>query len=179
MPPSGPTYPIQLIAVPRNGRVTVAPVVVVSWAVTGSSGEFDTPLPLQGKPSADLVQPALKWALGSVSCQCDTVVLGCTSKPSTTTTFPCASVFCRPVTVIVSVCGPSLRSLIVTMSLCASSVGRAKRSTSLAGPPSTLTRAIPIALPRLPSHLTEVPVQVTEAVVPATPDCTAFPPLQP
>ena len=34
MPPSGPTYPIQLIAVPRNGRVTVAPVVVVSWAVT-------------------------------------------------------------------------------------------------------------------------------------------------
>jgi hypothetical protein len=42
-----------------------------------------------------------------------------------------------------------------------------------------LTRAIPEFLPRMPSHLTEVPVKVNEAVAPATSDCTAAPPLHP
>src|SRR5512145_2924178 len=60
-----------------------------------------------------------------------------------------------------------------------SSFGRAKRSTSLAGPPSTLTEAIPIPLPRLPIHRTEVPVKVNETVAPTTVDCTAAPPLHP
>src|SRR5687768_3374203 len=59
------------------------------------------------------------------------------------------------------------------------SCGRANRSTSVAGPPSTLNRAIPPSLPRLPIHLTEVPVKVNEAVAPAAVDCRAAPALHP
>ena len=59
------------------------------------------------------------------------------------------------------------------------SFGRENRSTSLAGPPSTLTKAIPPSLLRLPIHLTEVPLKVNEAVAPATVDCIAAPPLHP
>src|SRR5688572_31754739 len=51
--------------------------------------------------------------------------------------------------------------------------------TSLAGPPSILTRALPIALPRRPIHRTEVPVKLSVAVAPTTLVCTAAPPLQP
>jgi hypothetical protein len=50
----------------------------------------------------------------------------------------------RPVTVIVNMCWPGLKSLIVTAVVWISSVGRAKRFTSLGGPPSTLTVAIPM-----------------------------------
>src|SRR5689334_17496912 len=60
-----------------------------------------------------------------------------------------------------------------------SSVGRAKRVTSRAGPPSTLTVAIPIVLPRVPIQRMEVPVKVMEAVAPAVDDCMAEPPLHP
>ena len=49
----------------------------------------------------------------------------------------------------------------------------------MAGPPSTLTKAFPIPLPRAPIHLTEVPVKVNETVAPATVDSTAVPPLHP
>src|SRR5688572_5232666 len=51
--------------------------------------------------------------------------------------------------------------------------------TSLAGPPSTLTLAYPISLPRALIHLTEVPVNLNVAVAPATEDCTPLPPLYP
>src|SRR3954468_1825655 len=58
------------------------------------------------------------------------------------------------------------------------SCGRAKRSTRLALPPSTLTSAIPLSLFRAPIHLTEVPVKVNVAVAPAE-DCMAVPALHP
>src|SRR5215208_6517239 len=60
-----------------------------------------------------------------------------------------------------------------------SSAGRPNRSTSWAAPPSTLTKAIPPFLPRMLSHLTEVPVKVNAAIAPGCVDCTAAPPLQP
>jgi hypothetical protein len=60
-----------------------------------------------------------------------------------------------------------------------SSFGRANKSTSVPGPPSTLTSAIPFFLPRLASHLTEVPLKVNDAVAPGVEDCTAAPPLHP
>src|SRR6185369_8913045 len=63
--------------------------------------------------------------------------------------------------------------------VCNSSFGRANRSTSLAGPPSTLTRAMPPFRPRLLSHLTEVPVKVNVAIAPFWLDSLAVPPLQP
>src|SRR3954470_1784445 len=60
-----------------------------------------------------------------------------------------------------------------------SSAGRPNRSTSWAAPPSTRTKAIPPFLPRLLSHLTEVPVKVNAAIAPRWVDSTAAPPLQP
>src|SRR4030095_16909153 len=65
-----------------------------------------------------------------------------------------------------------------------SGLGRANRSTSnrslpLVVPPSTLTKAFPRSLPRLASHLTEVPTNLNVAVAPATVDCTALPLLHP
>src|ERR1044071_5854373 len=65
-----------------------------------------------------------------------------------------------------------------------SGLGRANmftphRSLPLVVPPSTLTVAIPRSLPRLASHLTEVPVNVNVAVAPVTVGTTAVPPLQP
>src|SRR5262249_16697008 len=60
-----------------------------------------------------------------------------------------------------------------------SSAGRPNRSTSWAAPPSTLTKAIPPFLPRMLSHLTEVPVNVNEAVAPGSLDSLAAPPVQP
>src|SRR5689334_1815217 len=60
-----------------------------------------------------------------------------------------------------------------------SSAGRPNRSTSWASPPSTLTKAIPPFLPRMLSHLTEVPVKVNEAVAPGWVDSLAVPPVQP
>ena len=56
--------------------MTVSPAVDMSCAVTGNSGTFETPLPLQLKLALDLVQPALYFTSGFVSCQCDTVVPG-------------------------------------------------------------------------------------------------------
>src|SRR4051812_15685133 len=167
------------MAVPRKGSVTAAPAAVVSCAVTGSSGAFETPSPLQGKPGCDLAHAPVNCALGSVSCKCDTVKFGWISKASITTAVPCASVFAVPVTWMVNVWGPSLRSLIVRIGEWASSTGRAKRSTCLVGPPSTLTSAMPIALPRLPSHRMDVPLKLTVAFAPALVACMAAPPLQP
>src|SRR3954465_14367310 len=60
-----------------------------------------------------------------------------------------------------------------------SSLGRANRSTSLGSPPSTRTNAIPPSLPRLLSHLTEVPVKVNAAIAFGWVDSTAAPPPQP
>src|SRR6185295_1697479 len=60
-----------------------------------------------------------------------------------------------------------------------SSVGRPNVLTSRAGPPSTLTVAMPILRPRLPIQRMEVPLKVIEAVAPAIADCTAPPPLHP
>src|SRR5262249_30316966 len=57
--------------------------------------------------------------------------------------------------------------------------GRPNGSTSWAWPPSTLTKAIPPFLPRMLSHLTEVPVKVNEAVAPGWLDSLAAPPVQP
>src|SRR5688500_20265322 len=53
-----------------------------------------------------------------------------------------------------------------------------RRFTSVAGPPSTLTRASP-SLPRALIHLTDVPVNLNVAVAPAMVDSTAVPPLNP
>src|SRR5712664_1744751 len=127
----------------------------------------------------DLVQVPLYWRPGFVSCQCDTVVPGWISNASTTTTFPSPWLSCLPVTMMVNMCWPALKSLIVTMGVWTSSVGRAKRLTSLGGPPSTLTVAIPMPRPRLPIQRMEVPVKVIEAVAPAVLDCMAEPPLHP
>src|SRR4051812_15336353 len=59
------------------------------------------------------------------------------------------------------------------------SFGRAKRSTRLGLPPSTLTSAMPVDLLRAPIHRTDVPVNVKLAVAPAAEDCIAVPPLHP
>src|SRR5437763_17198383 len=99
--------------VPRKGSATLAPAAVVSCAVTGNSGTFETPLPLQGPFSTDFVQAPAYRAFGSVSCKCETVLPGCTSNASTPTVFAHAPDSPRPATWIVSVCGPSLKSLIV------------------------------------------------------------------
>src|SRR6185437_5133867 len=164
---------------PRKGTVTFPPAIDVSCAVTGRSGRFDTLLPLHGKFSLDLVQPALYCSSGFVSCQWDTVKFGWMSKASTTTTFPCAWLSCVPMTVIVRMCLPSLRSSIVKIGVWISSAGRAKRSTCRGGPPSTLTVASPMLLPRLPIHRIEVPTKLIVAVAPAAVDCMAELPLHP
>src|SRR5688572_10840273 len=59
------------------------------------------------------------------------------------------------------------------------SLGLAKELTSRGGPPSTLTRAMPILRPRAPSQRMEVPLKVMVAVAPAVEDCMAEPPLHP
>jgi hypothetical protein len=102
-----------------------------------------------------------------------------TSKASTTTTavlVEWACEFLSPVTRIVSVCLPEVRPSSVTIGVWIS-FGRAKVSTRLPGPPSTLTRAIPPFSLRAPIHLTEVPVKVNVAVAPTAVDCMAVPPL--
>ncbi len=88
----------------------VSPAACVSCAVIGSSGRFETPLPLHGKLLLDLVQPPLNRMSGLESCQCDTVVSGWMSNASTTIAFEEACTSWRPVTVIVSMCCPGERS---------------------------------------------------------------------
>ena len=156
--------------------MTIAPCVSVTLAPpTGGSGSVATPPPLHAMVLSASTQPAVKITSGSVSCKCETTCAS-TSKASTSTMFDRASEFRRPVTSIVSVCRPALRPFSVMMGVWISS-GRANRSTSVPGPPSTLTRAIPLLTLRLPIQVTEVPVKVNAACAPGTVDCTAAPPL--
>src|SRR6185436_19718600 len=100
---------------------------------------------------------------------------------STTTTaglVAAAWSFFSPVTRMVSVCWPGLKSCSVTIGVRAS-CGRAKRSTRLAGPPSTLTSAIPASVLRSPIHVTHLPLNVNCTVAFVTVDRTAVPPLHP
>src|SRR3954469_7497194 len=135
------------------------------------------PPALQGKPYASC-QPALKLTSGFVCCTWDTTS-PCTSKASTTTAFDVACGCARPVTSMVSVCGPLLRPLTVNAGEWISSFGTLYRSTSTPGAPSTLSIAIPMSLPRAPNHVTDVPLKASKARAPAAVDCRAEPPLQP
>ena len=93
--------------------MTDCPAAAVSCALTGSSGTFDTPVPLKGSAMSDLVHGPVYLSVGSVSCQCEIVLPGWMSNASTTTTFPWAWLSCRPVTVSLSVWVPGPRSLMV------------------------------------------------------------------
>src|SRR6476660_4676582 len=117
-------------------------------------------------------QVPLYWTAESFSWKCDTIC-GSTSNASTTTTAGLAEV-----TRIVSVCWPGLKSCSVTIGVCIS-CGRAKRSTCLTGPPSTLTSAVPPSPLRAPIQVTHLPLNVNCTVAPAVVVRTAEPPLHP
>src|SRR6266852_1637473 len=117
---------------------------------------------------------------GSVSCKCETSGEG-TSNASTTTraygvVAACESVFFSPVTSIVNVWLLLVRSLALKTGTWIS-YDLANISTWDTKTPSTNTRAIPLSGPRMPIHVTAVPVKVNVACAPAVMDSMAFPPL--
>src|SRR5690349_3793412 len=116
------------------------------------------------------------------SCSCETTCVGNSNASTTTRAYgdmaASESVFFNPVASIVSICVP-LERFLATNTGTWTSYDLANMSTSDTKTPSRYTRAMPLSRPRMPNHVTEVPVNVNVACAPGVMVSMALPPLHP